>query len=62
MGLAVVSYASCLMNGVERGREGTKTAKNLEKTSKKFLTKVTCCDIISKFESSERLSRAVCTL
>ena len=36
MGLAVVSYAGCLMNGVERGQEDTKTAKNLEKTSKKF--------------------------
>ena len=55
MGLAVVSYASCLMNGVERGREDTKTAKNLEKTSKKFLTKAICCDRINEFESSERL-------
>ena len=62
MGLAVVSYASCLMNGVERGQEDTKTAKNLEKTSKKFLTKAICCDIINEFESSERLSRIVCTL
>ena len=62
MGLAVVSYASCLMNGVERGWEDTKTAKNLEKTSKKFLTKAICCDIINEFESSERLSRIVCTL
>ena len=62
MGFAVVSYASCLMNGVERGREDTKTAKNLEKTSKKFLTRAICCDIINEFESSERLSRAVCTL
>ena len=62
MGLAVVSYASWLMNGVERGREDTKTAKNPEKTSKKFLTKVICCDIINEFESSERLNRIVCTL
>ena len=62
MAFRVVSYASCLMNGVERGREDTKTAKNLEKTSKKFLTKAICCDIISKFESSERLGRTVCTL
>ena len=62
MGFGVVSYASCLMSGVERGREGTKTAKNLEKTSKKFLTKVICCDRINEFESSERLNRTVCTL
>ena len=62
MGIAVVSYASCLMNGTERGREDTKTAKNLEKNSKKFLTKAICCDRINKFESSERLNRTVCTL
>ena len=62
MDLTVVSYASCLMNGVERGREDTKTAKNLEKTSKKFLTKAICCDKINEFESSERLNRIVCTL
>ena len=62
MGRTVVSYASCLMNGVERGREDTKTVKNLEKASKKFLTKAIFCDIINEFESSERLSRIVCTL
>ena len=62
MGLAVVSYASCLMNGVERGREDTKTAKNLEKTSKKFLTKGMICDRINEFESSDCLKRIVCTL
>ena len=49
MGLGVVSYASCLMNGAERCREDAKTAKILEKTSKKFLTKEISCDIINEF-------------
>ena len=49
MEVTVVSYASCLMNGAERHREDAKTAKILEKTSKKFLTKETSCDIINEF-------------
>ena len=62
MGGTVVSYASCLMNGSERSREGAKTVIFPEKTSKKFLTKGMSCDRINEFESSEYLKRTVCTL
>ena len=54
MGFAVVSYASCLMNGVERGREDTKTAKNFEKTSKKFLTKRNAYDKINELSQMNK--------
>ena len=55
MGTAGVSYASCLMNGAEKRREDPKTAKILQKTRKKFLTKGMSCDTINKFKLSESL-------